>query len=88
MSVPAPTRFFDANTRDHLPLDISWAHLQDDSICRPWMVQVFNLRLSDFVAAPASLADLAFPTTQATRSERQRPRAIVGLLTTLPSKCA
>ena len=83
MSVPAPpTRFFDANTASITPpLDDGWAHLQEGSICRPWMVQVFNLRLSDFVAAPTSLADLAFADHAGNPIENAGDLgAIVGLL--------
>ena len=89
MSVPAPpSRFFDANTASITPpLDDGWAHLQEGSICRPWMVQVFNLRLSDFVAAPTSLADLAFADHAGNPIENAGDLgAIVGLLTTLPSE--
>ena len=89
MSVPAPpTRFFDTNNASITPpLDDGWAHLQEGSICRPWMVQVFNLRLSDFVAAPTSLADLAFADHAGIPIENAGDLgAIVGLLTTLPSE--
>lgn len=51
------------------------------------MVQVLNLRLSDFVAAPTSLADLAFADHAGNPIENAGDLgAIVGLLTTLPSE--